>query len=105
MSSIDAPNSTDSTIGTPGISISGGIATFAVDFRDQYYGLVGAVGLLLVFVLAGPLGLLTAAAIGLGVTVLGERLGPQHAGGLALIALGLALIDGRLVRWGFAARP
>jgi drug/metabolite transporter (DMT)-like permease len=52
--------------------------------------------------LAGPVNLLLVTllipvvAIGLGVAVLGESLGPQHAAGLGLIAMGLAMIDGRL---------
>ena len=56
--------------------------------------------------LAGPVNLLLVTllipvfAIGLGVTVLGETLGLHHAAGLGLIALGLALIDGRLFRRG-----
>ena len=36
-------------------------------------------------------------AVLLGTAVLGERLEPAHAGGMALVALGLALIDGRLL--------
>ena len=38
-------------------------------------------------------------AILLGWLFLGEVLGPAHAIGMAMIALGLALIDGRLIRW------
>lgn len=52
--------------------------------------LAGPVNLLLVTLLIPPF------AIGMGWLVLGERLGPQHALGLAAIALGLALIDGRI---------
>jgi drug/metabolite transporter (DMT)-like permease len=37
-------------------------------------------------------------AILLGAVVLGERLEPQHVLGMAAIAAGLALIDGRLLR-------
>ena len=37
-------------------------------------------------------------AITLGILVLGERLAPQHVAGVILIGLGLAVIDGRLVR-------
>lgn len=54
--------------------------------------------------LAGPVNLLLVTllipvvAIALGVAVLGESLAPQHFAGLGLIALGLALIDGRLLR-------
>lgn len=35
-------------------------------------------------------------AIALGAAVLGERLAPIHFAGMALIGLGLALVDGRL---------
>lgn len=42
--------------------------------------------------------LIPVSAILFGVTLLGERLEPQHGGGMALIGLGLALIDGRLPR-------
>jgi hypothetical protein len=53
---------------------------------------------------AGPVNLLLvtlvipAFAILLGAVVLGERLGPQHLVGMAMIAAGLALIDGRWLR-------
>lgn len=40
--------------------------------------------------------LIPVSALLLGILVLGERLEPRHFGGMALIALGLALIDGRL---------
>lgn len=52
----------------------------------------GATNALLVTLLVPPV------AIMLSATFLGERLAPQHFGGLALIAVGLAAIDGRLVR-------
>lgn len=42
--------------------------------------------------------LIPVSAILLGVLVLGERLAPRHAAGMALIALGLALIDGRAAK-------
>ena len=38
-------------------------------------------------------------AIVLGIALLGERLEPRHFAGIALIAFGLAAIDGRLWRW------
>lgn len=38
-------------------------------------------------------------AITLGIVVLGERPAPQHLAGVVLIGLGLAAIDGRLLRW------
>jgi drug/metabolite transporter (DMT)-like permease len=49
----------------------------------------GATNLLLVTFL------IPVSAILLGATVLGERLEPKHFAGMALIGLGLALIDGR----------
>ncbi|PLX38086.1 MAG: EamA family transporter [Hyphomicrobiales bacterium] len=53
----------------------------------------GAVNLLLVTLLV-PVG-----AILLGWLLLAERLSPEHGIGMALIALGLAAIDGRPTRW------
>jgi drug/metabolite transporter (DMT)-like permease len=41
----------------------------------------------------------------LGCFVLGERLDPRHYVGMALIAFGLAAIDGRLLDWASAASP
>jgi drug/metabolite transporter (DMT)-like permease len=58
---------------------------------------VGATNLLVVTFL------IPVSAIALGGTVLGERLTPLHFAGLALIGLGLALIDGRLSRGRAAA--
>jgi drug/metabolite transporter (DMT)-like permease len=52
----------------------------------------GATNLLLVTFL------IPVSAIVLGAGVLGERLEPEHLGGMALIGLGLAAIDGRLLR-------
>jgi drug/metabolite transporter (DMT)-like permease len=43
--------------------------------------------------------LVPVSAILLGAAVLGERLQPRHFAGMALIGMGLAAIDGRLVRW------
>ena len=48
--------------------------------------------------------LIPVSAIALGVAVLGERLAPLHFAGMALIGLGLALIDGRMGRRRAAAR-
>ncbi|MEO1091523.1 MAG: EamA family transporter [Pseudomonadota bacterium] len=53
----------------------------------------GATNLLLVTLL------IPVSAVLLGVALLDERLGPEHLGGMALIALGLAVIDGRPWRW------
>jgi drug/metabolite transporter (DMT)-like permease len=52
----------------------------------------GATNLLLVTFL------IPVSALILGVSVLGERFDGRHFGGMALIALGLAAIDGRLIR-------
>jgi drug/metabolite transporter (DMT)-like permease len=52
----------------------------------------GATNLLLVTFL------IPVSAIGLGAGLLDERLAPQHLGGMALIGLGLAAIDGRPLR-------
>jgi len=43
--------------------------------------------------------LVPVSAILLGTLALGERLAPEHVAGMALIAGGLALIDGRPARW------
>ncbi|MEN0000643.1 MAG: DMT family transporter, partial [Pseudomonadota bacterium] len=43
--------------------------------------------------------LVPVSAVLLGVTILGETLLARHVAGFALIALGLALVDGRLFRW------
>lgn len=59
----------------------------------------GATNLLLVTFL------IPVSAIALGVLVLGERLLAVHLAGMALIGLGLALIDGRLVRLAAWQRP
>ena len=58
----------------------------------------GATNALLVTILTPPTAILLSAIF------LAERLGPQHLIGLALIALGLAAIDGRLLRR-FRRRP
>lgn len=57
----------------------------------------GAVNLLLVTLL------LPVTAVLLGVTFLGEALEPKHLGGMGLIAVGLAAMDGRPVRYCRAA--
>jgi drug/metabolite transporter (DMT)-like permease len=53
----------------------------------------GATNLLLVTLLIPVIALL------LGTYALDERLAPRHLGGLALIAAGLAVIDGRVLAW------
>jgi len=49
--------------------------------------------------------LIPVSAVLLGALLLGERLGPEAALGMALIALGLALIDGRLGAWAARRLP
>ena len=53
--------------------------------------------------------LIPVSAVLLGHTILGEAVRPQHFAGMALIALGLAAIDGRAVtalrQWRVASRP
>jgi drug/metabolite transporter (DMT)-like permease len=58
----------------------------------------GATNALLVTLLVPPVAIL------LGGLFLGESLAPQDFAGLALIALGLAAIDGRLISWLSRAR-
>jgi drug/metabolite transporter (DMT)-like permease len=58
----------------------------------------GATNALLVTLLVPP------TAILLGVLFLGETMAPREFGGLALIALGLAAIDGRLLALALARR-
>jgi drug/metabolite transporter (DMT)-like permease len=53
----------------------------------------GAVNLMLVTLL------IPVTAVLLGALLLGERLAPNHFAGMAAIALGLAAIDGRVLRW------
>jgi drug/metabolite transporter (DMT)-like permease len=57
-------------------------------------GMAGAGNLLLCTLIIPPV------ALSLGVAILGEPLAPQAVAGFALIAAGLAVIDGRLLRWG-----
>jgi len=53
----------------------------------------GSANLMLVTLLIPPI------AVGLAYTVLGERLGSEAAYGFVLIAVGLAITDGRLLKW------
>ena len=59
----------------------------------------GATNALLVTLLVPPVALL------LGALLLGELIEPRDLAGLALIALGFAAIDGRLLSWAFSPRP
>jgi drug/metabolite transporter (DMT)-like permease len=63
---------------------------YAIYFR--ILARAGATNILLVTLLIPP------STILLGATILGERLAPHHLAGFALIVLGLAAIDGRLIR-------
>jgi drug/metabolite transporter (DMT)-like permease len=87
------------TLPWPGLPVLGallGLALLSTALAYLLYfrilDLAGPVNLLLVTLL------IPVVAIALGVLVLGESLGPRHGVGLVLIALGLAMIDGRLFR-------
>ncbi len=87
------------TLPWPGQPVLGallGLALFSTALAYLLYfrilDLAGPVNLMLVTLL------IPVVAIALGVVALGESLGPRHGAGLALIALGLAMIDGRLFR-------
>jgi len=58
----------------------------------------GSANLMLVTLLIPPI------AVGLSYTFLGERLGIEALYGFGLIAVGLIITDGRLVRWIFRKR-
>ncbi len=60
---------------------------------SRILAVAGATNLLLVTFL------IPVSALLLGGSILGERLEPRHFGGMGLIALGLAAIDGRPLRW------
>jgi drug/metabolite transporter (DMT)-like permease len=92
------------TEGVPSLALAaptwGAIAYYAVFATAGAYllyyrvlGMAGAGNLMLVTLLIPPVAIL------LGWVFLGERLAPQAFGGFALIALGLAILDGRLFRW------
>jgi len=87
------------TLPTPGVPVLAAVLTLALLCTALAYVLyfrilaaAGATNLLLVTLLV------PAGAILLGATFLGERLAPRHVAGMALIALGLAAIDGRPLR-------
>lgn len=86
-------------LAAPGVQVwlaIAGLAFLCTSFAYVLYFAIlkraGATNLVLVTLLV------PVSAILLGAAVLGERLGPQHLLGMAAIALGLALIDGRLVQ-------
>lgn len=85
------------TLPMPGLPVWGAVLAIASLSTALAYGLyfrilatAGATNLLLVTFL------IPVTAILLGVSVLGERLAVRHSAGMALIACGLAAIDGRL---------
>jgi drug/metabolite transporter (DMT)-like permease len=84
----------------PTLAVVGGIlglAAFSTCLAYVIYyrilATAGAVNLMLVTLLV------PVTAVILGAVFLGERLAPNHFAGMAAIALGLAAIDGRAVRW------
>lgn len=70
-----------------GLALLSTALAYIIYFR--ILAVAGATNLLLVTFL------IPVSALALGTTVLGERLGPRQFGGMALIAAGLAAIDGR----------
>ena len=92
------------TEGAPSLALSaptwGAIGYFSVLATAGAYllyyrvlAMAGAGNLLLCTLIIPPIAIL------LGVAFLGETLAPQTLAGFALIAAGLAVIDGRLLRW------
>lgn len=74
-----------------GLALLSTALAFTLYFR--ILATAGATNLLLVTFL------IPVSALVLGLTILGERLEPRHFAGMALIAAGLAAIDGRAVAW------
>lgn len=74
-----------------GIAVLCTVLAYILYFR--ILAAAGASNLLLVTLLIPP------SAILLGVALLGERLRPTELAGMAVIAMGLVSIDGRLLRW------
>ena len=88
------------TLPLPSLSTFGAVAGLALLSTALAYvvyirilAVAGATNLLLVTFL------IPVSALLLGISILGERLDPRHFGGMALIALGLAAIDGRPLRY------
>ncbi len=73
-----------------GLALLSTAVAYVIYFR--LLATAGATNLLLVTFL------IPVSALLLGITILGERLHPRHWAGMVLIGLGLAAIDGRLVR-------
>jgi drug/metabolite transporter (DMT)-like permease len=87
------------TLAMPGIETAASVVALALlstalayVFYFRILATAGATNLLLVTLLIPP------SAIAFGIALLGERLASNEAAGLALIAAGLAVIDGRLGR-------
>lgn len=87
------------TLAMPGLEVMASVVALALLSTAVAYILffrllasAGATNLMLVTLLV------PVSAILLGVTILGERLDPEHFAGMALIGLGLAAIDGRAAR-------
>ena len=86
------------TLAMPTLNVWGAIIGLAVISTSAAYiiyfrilAVAGATNLLLVTLL------IPVSAILLGTTVLGERLEPRHFVGMGLLAIGLIIIDGRLI--------
>jgi drug/metabolite transporter (DMT)-like permease len=93
------------TLAPPGPSTWGALIALALLSTALAYiiyfrilAAAGATNLLLVTFL------IPVSALMLGIAILGERLAPGHLAGMALIALGLAAIDGRPLAWLLARR-
>lgn len=86
-----APTGARTWAAVVGLALVSTALAYVVYFR--ILATAGATNLLLVTLLMPVVALL------LGTLVLGERLAPRHLGGMALIAAGLAVIDGRLLTW------
>lgn len=84
------PTSPEGLLATGYISLVATALAFLVFWRVM--AMAGVANLLLVTMLIPPI------AIALGAAVLGETLAPSAYGGFLLLALGLVIIDGRLVR-------
>ena len=81
----------------PVIAALTGLATLSTALAYAlYFGLIASAGAVNAFLVTF---LVPVSAIGLGVLILGEALLPRQVAGMALIALGLAAIDGRAGRW------
>ncbi|WP_068303010.1 DMT family transporter [Pararhodobacter sp. CCB-MM2] len=74
-----------------------GLAVLSTSFAyGLYFGLIASAGAVNAFLVTF---LVPVSAIALGIAFLGEALLPRHVAGMALIALGLVILDGRVWRW------